>query len=178
MLTKRWTENQSWELAHRSTGTICVLWWFLCKGDCDSRTRGTGNSVRMIIGSWTCCDLRSSSVCYTCANWNPSGKMHLKCFDTWAGGIGPSLRREQDTSTVQTKSDLETSWTTFYSPQAVPLQDDVTIALEIDCVNPTLPVVPWTPWTFGSAAPTVAIYLVHKFKDVKTRPSEKIVSTV
>ena len=165
MLTLWWTENPCWDLAPRSPGTVCVSWRFLCKGNCNSWTRGAGHSVTEVIWTITCCDFRCSSVCYTCMNWNPMGKKDLKCLDTWTGWIGSSLLGQQGTATVQTNGDLESSWTAAHSPQAIPLQKHVSIGLEINGVDSTRAVSPWAAARiFGSAAPAVTINYTRKLK--------------
>ena len=163
--TLRWTENQSWDLATRPGRTVCVSWRFFCEGNCNSWTRGAGQSVIEVIGIITWCDFRCSSVCYIWTNWNPMGKKNLKCLDTWIGRIEPSLLRKQGTTTVQTNGDLESSWTAGHSPQAIPLQNHVSIGLEINGVDSTRAVSPWAAERiFGSAAPAVTINYTRKLK--------------
>ena len=63
-------------------------------------------------------------------------KMHLKRLNRRSGSIGRStLFGNQAASTIQTNSDLQTSWSAAHFPQTVSWWNDVTICLEIDCVN-------------------------------------------
>ena len=155
-------ENQNWYLTNRLARTVWVFWGFSLEGYCDPRTRGTCQPIREIKGVCTCNYSSCCSVCDTSADRNHLGEMHLKCLDTGTGGIGPSLLCDQAASTVQAKGDLETSWTAANSPQTVPWQNDVTICLEIDCVNTVTAtgisrVSPASARTSGPAAPAVTV---------------------
>ena len=146
----------------RPARTIWVFWGSL-EGYGDTRTRSTCQAIvvgkRVFTCNYSCC----CSVCDTSADRNHLGKMHLKCLDTGTGSIGPSLFCDQVASTVQANGDLETSWTAADSPQTVSCQNDVTICLEIDCVNTLTStrisrVSPGTPLrTSGPAAPAVTV---------------------
>ena len=137
--------------------TVWVFWGRL-EVYCDTRTRGTCQPIREIKGVSTCNYSSCCSVCHTSADRNHLGKMHLKCLDTGTGSIGPSLLCDQVASTVQVNGDLETSWTAANSPQTVPWQNDVTICLEIDCVNTPRRVSPGTPArTSGPASPAITV---------------------
>ena len=154
-LALRGTENQNWYLTSRLTRTVWVFWGGL-KVYCDTRTRGTCQPIREIEGVCTCNYSCCCSVCHTSADRNHLGKMHLKCLDTGTGSIGPSLFCDQVASTVQANGDLETSWAAADSPQTVPWENNVTICLEIDCVNSSGIVSPATsPRAFGPAAPAI-----------------------
>ena len=155
-------ENQNWYLTNRLARTVWVFWGFSLEGYCDPRTRGTCQPIREIKGVCTCNYSSCCSVCDTSADRNHLGKMHLKCLDTGTGSIGPSLLCDQVASTVQANGDLETSWTAANSPQTVPWQNDVTICLEIDCVNTVTAtgisrVSPASARTSGPAAPAVTV---------------------
>ena len=111
-------------------------------------------------GASTCNYSGCCGVCDISADRNHLGKMHLKCLDTGTGSIGPSLFCDQVASTVQANGDLETSWAAVDSPQTVTWQNDVTICLEIDCVNTVTAtgirrVPPATDRTSGPAAPAL-----------------------
>ena len=158
-LTLWWTKYQSWNLAIRHARTVWVFWRSF-KGDCDTRTRGTCHATWEVKRSFTCGYFSSGSVSNTSANGNRFRKMHFERLGTWTGRIGPRLLRNQGTSTIQTNGDLETGWAASHSPKAVPLQNDVTAGLEIDCVNsPTsVGVAPATKGTSGLGTPAVTIY--------------------
>ena len=156
-LALRGTENQNWYLTSRLLRTVWVFWGRR-EVYCDTRTRGTCQPIREIKGVSTCNYSSCCSVCHTSADRNHLGKMHLKCLDTGTGSIGPSLLCDQVASTVQANGDLETSWTAANSPQTVPWQNDVTICLEIDCVNTPRRVSPGTPArTSGPASPAITV---------------------
>ena len=160
VLTLWWTENQSWNLAPRHARTVWVFWWRF-KGDCDTRTRGASHATAETKRVRACGYFSSRSVSNTCTDGNPLRKMHFERLGTWTGRIGPSPLRNQGTSTIQTNGDLETSWAAIHPPQAVPLENDVTTGLEIDCVN-TSTVSPAITGTFGSATPAVTVYWANK----------------
>ena len=160
-LALRGTENQNWYLTSRLLRTVWVFWGRL-EVYCDTRTRGTCQPIREIKGVSTCNYSSCCSVCHTSADRNHLGKMHLKCLDTGTGSIGPSLFCDQVASTVQANGDLVTSWAAVDSPQTVTWQNDVTICLEIDCVNVSTAtrisrVSPASARTSGPAAPAVTV---------------------
>ena len=161
-LALRGKENQNWYLTNRLARTVWVFWGFRFEGYCDPRTRGTCHAIPVSKRISTCNYCSCCSVCDTSADRNHLGKMHLKCLDTGTGSIGPSLFCDQVASTVQANGDLETSWTAVDSPQTVSWQNDVTICLEIDCVNMVTAtgiskVSPVSARTSGPAAPAVTV---------------------
>ena len=162
-LALRGTENQNWYLTIRPARTVWVFWGSRLEVYCDPRTRGTCHAIRVSKRSSTCSYSCCCSVCDTRADRNHLGKMHLKCLDTGTGSIGPSLFCDQVASTVQANGDLVTSWTAPDSPQTVSWQNDVTICLEIDCVNVSTTtrisrVSPGCARTSGQAAPAVTCF--------------------
>ena len=161
-LALRGTEYQNWYLTIRPARTVWVFWGSRLEVYCDPTTRGTCHAIRVSKRSSTCNYSCCCSVCDTRADRNHLGKMHLKCLDTGTGSIGPSLFCDQVASTVQANSDLVTSWTAPDSPQTVSWQNDVTICLEIDCVNVSTAtrisrVSPALGRTSGPAAPAVTV---------------------
>ena len=147
----------------RLARTVWVLWGFRLEVYCDPRTRGTCHAIRVSKRVFPCNYSSCCSVCDTSADRGHLGKMHLKCLDTGTGSIGPSLFCDQVASTVQTNGDLVTSWTAPDSPQTVSWQNDVTICLEIDCVNVSTAtrisrVSPGSVRTSGQAAPAVTCF--------------------
>ena len=133
-LTPRGAKNQSWYLAERYARTVWTFWRFF-EGKGDTRTRGTWYAISEGKRCLTCCYGGSCGVCDTNPDGNSSRKIHFECLDTGTSSIGTSSFLDQVTCTVQSNCDLETSWTDAYSPQTVPLQNDVAICLKIDCVN-------------------------------------------
>ena len=154
--------NYNRYLTCRLARTVWAFWGRR-EGYCDTRTRGTCHAIREIKGECTCNYSSCCSVCDTSADRGHLGKMHVKSPDTGIGSIGPSLFCDQVVSTVQTNGDLETSWTAADSPQTVTWQNDVTICLEIDCVNVStatgiIRVSPASARTSGQAAPAVTCF--------------------
>ena len=111
------------------------VFWGTLEGYCDTRTRRTCHPIIKPKRFFTCSYSSCCSVWDTSVDRDPLRKKYLKCFHTGPGGIRPRLFGDQTASTVQTNGDLETSWTAADSPQTVTWQNDVTICLEIDCVN-------------------------------------------
>ena len=162
-LALRGTENQNWYLTNPLARTVWVFWGSRLEVYCYPRTRGTCHAIPVSKRIITCNYSSCCSVCDTSADRNHLGKMHLKCLDTGTGSIGPSLFCDQGASTVQANGDLVTSWAAVDSPQTVSWQNDVTICLEIDCVNIATAtgirrVPPITARTSRPAAPAVTVY--------------------